>query len=255
MGQITHALEEVFARLSFLAPEDALDSPSLAELLEQLSARAGERGAHNLLAEINEDAVAFEALRKSGFVVYARQRIWKLQGIESTSKTNLPWNTVRNGDIFGAQTLYHNVVPGLVQQIEPLPSKQVRGMVCHLEGEIIGYADLKFGSRGVWVHPFIHPDVEDVETHLRDLILSIPNPRQRPIYICVRTYQSWLESGLQQFDIEASPSQAVMVKRLAVQQRSPRTFAIPQIEGQGKITTPISQSKQNGTSIPNVTKP
>ena len=255
MGQMTHSQDEVFARLSFLAPEETLGSPSLVNLLEQLAVTAGERGAHNLLAETDEDVIAFEALRKSGFAIYARQRIWKLEAGENQTEPKIPWKPVREKDIFGIQILYHNVVPGLVQQIEPLPNKQMRGLVCHYEGEIIGYADLKSGPRGIWVHPFLLPDVEEVDTLLRDLTASIPNQRGRPIYICVRTYQSWLEPALRQLNVEASPSQAVMVKRLAIQKRSPRAFAIPQIEGQGEITTPISQSKQNGSSMPHVTKP
>jgi hypothetical protein len=254
MGQITHAQDETFARLSFLAPEEALESPSLFDLLEQLAQRAGESGAFNLLAEIDEKSIAFEPLRRAGFAIYARQRIWKLTENRTEIKPDIPWIAASSSDMIGVQILYHNVVPGLVQQVEPLSSKQVGGLVCHYDGEIIGYVDLKYGSQGIWAQPFIHPDVEDVESRLRDLLPSFHNQRGRAVYLCVRSYQSWLEPALEALDAQPGPLQAVLVKRLAVQQRSAKPFALPQIDGQREITTPISQSKQNGTSIPHVTK-
>lgn len=255
MGQMTHSSDETFARLTFLAPEEALESPSLSDLLEQLAQTAGERRALNLLAEVDEQSIAFEPLRKAGFAIYARQTIWKLMESSNEIKPETQWLTANSSDAFSIQALYHNVVPGLVQQVEPLSSKQINGLVCLYNGEIIGYVDLKYGSRGIWVQPFIHPDVEDVESRLRDLLPNLPNQRGREVYLCVRSYQSWLEPALDALEAQKGPSQAVMVKRLAVQQRSARPFALPQIEGQREITTPISQSKQNGTSIPNATKP
>ena len=255
LGQMSHYSDETFARLTFLAPEEALESPSLADLLEQLAQNAGRHGAFNLLAEVDEQSIAFEPLRKAGFAIYARQRIWKLIKNPNNIKPEIPWTAANSSDSFGVLTLYHNVVPGLVQQVEPLSSKQVNGLVCHYNDEIIGYVDLKYGSRGIWAQPFIHPDVKDVESRLCDLLPSLPNQREREVYLCVRSYQSWLEPALNALESQQSLSQAVLVKRLAVQQRSARPFALPQIEGQREITTPISQSKQNGTSIPNATKP
>jgi hypothetical protein len=252
MGQIAHSPEEAFARLTFLAPEEALESPSITDLLEQLAQHSGERGAFNLLAETEENSAAFEPLRHAGFAIYARQRIWQKIENGSNLKPKIPWEAVNKPDAFNVQALYHNVVPGLVQQVEPLPDKQINGLVCYIDGELIGYVDLKYGPRGIWAHPFIHPDATDLDARLGDMLFSIADRRARPIYICVRTYQSWLESALEANLVQAGPSQAIMVKRLAAQQRATRPFAIPQIEGQREITTPVSQSKQNDATIPNV---
>jgi hypothetical protein len=46
-------------------------------------------------------------------------------------------------------------------------------------------------------------------------------------------------------DAEPGAQQAVMVKRLAVQHQVKRPFALPQIDGQREITTPVAQSQQN----------
>lgn len=249
MGQMTHAPEAAFARLTFLAPEAALASPSTDDLLEQLARQAGSRGAFNLLAEIDEQAPAFEALRQSGFAIYARQIIWQMTGTHPKPDPEIHWKAAKKKDTLGAQLLYHSVVPGLVQQVEPLLNKEANGLVCYQNGEVIAYADLKYGPRGIWVQPFIHPDVENIDVHLQDMIQRIPKHRNRPVYICVRSYQSWLKSALLSMEAEPGPSQAVMVKRLAVQKRSAR-FVLPNIDGQREITTPIARSEQNGSSIP-----
>ena len=39
---------------------------------------SGERGALRLLADVDEQTLAFEALRKCGFAIYNRQRVWRL---------------------------------------------------------------------------------------------------------------------------------------------------------------------------------
>jgi hypothetical protein len=133
----------------------------------------------------------------------------------------------------------------MVQQIESLPSKRVQGLICREQGKIFGYVDLKQGPRGIWVQPLIHPDTVNVEGYLRNLYESIPNRRSRPVYLCVRSYQSWLESALDIMGAEPGPRQAVMVKHLAAKHLIKRPFALPQIDGQHEITTPVAQSQRN----------
>lgn len=245
LGQFRHTAELPFARLTLLAPDEALESPITIDLVEQLARQAGEQGVFNLLAEIEEQSTAFESLRKAGFVVFARQRVWKLRDNGEKFKLEIPWEPASKPDAISAQALYHNVVPGLVQQVEPLSNKNIRGLVCHNNGDLLGYIDLQFGPRGIWAQPFIHPDVVNVDARIQDLFESIPNRRSRPVYICVRSYQSWLETSLDALGAEPGPTQAVMVKRLAVQHQVKRAFALPQIDGQHEITTPVAQSQQN----------
>ena len=80
LGQATHVAGSPSAHLAFLAPETAIESPGLFPILEQLTCEVGSRGAYHLIAEVNEEAPAFEALRKAGFAIYARQQIWRLSG-------------------------------------------------------------------------------------------------------------------------------------------------------------------------------
>ncbi len=245
MGQITHSADSPFARIAFLAPESALESPQIQELLEGLVQQAGMRGAFNLLAEIDELSVAFEALRKAGFSIYARQRIWRLLDNAHQPDTEIYWKTAESQDTFAVKSLCNNVVPGLVQQIEPHSTDHLHGLVCYKDNELIGYVDLKYGHRGIWTQPFIHPDVENIDIHLSEMIRSIPDRRSRPLHICVRSYQSWLESALGDLGAKSSPLQAVMVKRLAIHYKAARSFALPKLKVQPEASAPVAQSKRN----------
>lgn len=244
LGQINQGAESTFSRVSFLAPERALKNSGILPLLEHLAKQAGQRGSFHLLAEIDELSPAYEVLRKAGFGIYARQRIWKILEDNPEHPVSPGWQPVKDRDTIGVQTLFHNVVPGLVGQVEPLPTKHLQGLVCFKDGELIGYVGLKYGYYGIWTQPFIHPDVENIDDHLKGLMLSIPDRRSRPIYLCVRTYQSWLEPALGNMNSQSSPVQAVMVKRLAVHQKLARQ-ALPHIEGQKEISAPVAQSQQN----------
>ena len=245
LGQFAHITGEPYARLILLAPEEALQSEITVDLLEGLARQAGEHGAFHLLAEIPEESSAFESMRKAGFVVYARQRIWKLHENVDGYKVSIPWVITAKEGINAAQSLYHNLVPGLVQQIEPLPSRNVGGLVCYDDGDVLGYVDLQSGPRGIWAQPFIHPDTVDVDTRLRDMFDCIPNRRSRSVYLCVRSYQSWLESALKKMDARPGPQQAVMVKHLAAKHQVLRPFTLPQLDGQHEISSPIAHSHQN----------
>ena len=244
LGQIYHAVDTAFGRVSFLAPERAVNDVRSLALLEHLAKQAGQNGAFHLLAEIDELSPAYEVLRKAGFGIFARQRIWKILG-KTTRRVQSPqWKPFKDQDSIAVQTLFHNVVPGLVGQVESLPTKHLQGLVCYKGDELIGYTDLKYGYYGIWTQPFIHPNVEQIDDHLNQLLISIPDRRARPIYLCVRSYQSWLEPALGGMDSQSSPEQAVMVKRLAVRKKV-SIQPLPQIEGQTEITSPVVRSQPN----------
>ncbi len=243
MGQFIHLPGNAISHLTFLAPNRSLDSRIVCELLEYMITVSGERGAMRLLADADEQSQVFETLRKCGFAIYNRQRIWRFMPQKSNSR--LPghaWRIATDQDVISVRNLYNNLVPGLVQQIEPFPLQRPRGMVYYQKGELLAYLDLKLGHRGIWVQPFIHPDAEDVPDHLLDFIRQVSGRRNRPIYICVRSYQSWLEPAIEDMGAQAGQRQAVMVRQLITPQKVTRPFAIPALEGgQTEISAPIAR--------------
>jgi hypothetical protein len=239
VGQILHDNSQPHARLAFIGPAEIVNDSACERLLEALAQTAGENGAHNLIAEVNEHSPAFECLREAGFAIYARQRIWRLN--ESGDATApLPdhqpprspsWRPETSADETPIHFLYVNLVPGLVQQAEPPPHRTGRGMVYWSGGDLLGYLDIDRGPLGDWIQPYFHPAAEEPEALLGDYIART-NPRRRvPLYVCVRSYHGWLRTPLERLGFEVDSDQAVMVKRLAASVRRPALVPLPALEG------------------------
>jgi hypothetical protein len=245
LGQVTFLPGASSARLTCLAPENALDATGIGSLLDFIIADLGERGAFHVLAEADECQQACEALHEMGFAIYARQRIWQLNGDPAGKSIPAPWRLCTDQDGINIRSLYNNLTPGLVQQIEPAPTHHPRGMVYYQGQDLLAYVDLKLGPNGIWVQPFIHPDIEDVPARLAYLLQNLPNRRQRPVYLCVRSYQAWLEASVEALGAQPGLRQAVMVKRLALSRRVVQTAALPVLEGKrAEPTVPIAQVKR-----------
>lgn len=212
LGGITHSRDETFAKLLYLAPASHLSHAALPALVEHLIEQAGEWGAFHVIAEIDETSDIFPALRQVGFSVYAWQRMWDISELNGTSNAPKGWTRARSVNRTALQNLYHQIVPQLMHPVEPLP-KRVRGLIC--SGDVKCYVDLSSGVQGIVMTPLIHPEATDVEAKLSSLINCIPDRRGRPVYLCVRSYQTWLEPTLEDLGARATPRQAVMVKHLA----------------------------------------
>lgn len=211
LGGIIHSRSETFAKLLYLAPSSQLSHPDLPALIENLVAQAGEWGAFHVLAEVDEIGDAFVPLRKSGFSVYAWQRMWDVSQI-TESNNGFEWTRVRSVHLQSIQNLYHQIVPPLLQPVEPQP-KEASGWMCN-EG-VKCYVSASQGLYGIVLAPLIHPEATGVGAKLASLIANLPDRRNRPVYVCVRSYQAWLEPVLADLGAQGADRQAVMVKHLA----------------------------------------
>lgn len=244
MGQIVHRMGYPQARLSYLGPEEAFTTTPGLALLDGLGHAAGERGAHHLIAEVDETVPIFESLRQAGFAIYARQRVWHLEEIPKLAQSpqNPAWRSAKSSDEPAISHLYINIVPALVQQVEQPPSMS-RGDLAHsLDGDVLGYLDIERGPRGVWVQPYLHPAAENLDELLSGFLESYSDSRRRPLYFAVRSYEGWVGHGLERLGFAVCSDQAVMVKRLAAQIRHPARARIPAVEGtRPEPTTPFAQ--------------
>jgi hypothetical protein len=235
MGQVILNERETSARLTFLAPAGNVNGLAF-PLLDHLAAKAGDWGALHLLAEVDEDMPAFKSLRQAGFAMYAWQRVWKLPEFKSGATKNA-WRPVAETDWPAIQSLHGQIVPALIQPVDALP-KQASGLVCRAGLEIQAYVRESSGPAGVWLQPLVPPDsVCDTER-----LAALPGWGARPVYICVRSYQAWLESALEDLGAKAGPRQAVMVKRLAKAIKEPQ--AVPVMEkalAKAKPAAPVSR--------------
>ena len=211
LGGITHTNGDSFAKLTYLAPESQLQHAGLPALIEQLALEAGKWGAFHVLAELDENSDAFPALRRAGFSVYAWQRIWDVSHIER-GQPDEAWALAQSVHLPAIQSLYYQIIPPLLQPVEPAP-KSPAGFLT--SADLKCYAHLFHGRRGIVLVPLIHPDAADVPAKLASLLNHLPDRGSRPVYLCIRSYQAWLEPALE--DLGGKPAgqrQAVMVKHL-----------------------------------------
>ena len=238
IGQVVQSEGESFARLTFLAPNELLGAGEV-PLLDHLARQAGGWGALHLLAEVDERSKAFKSLRQAGYAMYAWQRVWKLD-IPTTLVAG-DWREAASRDLVAVQGLYSQIVPALIQPLEIMPRKPV-GLVCRANGEVQAYVGLTYGPAGIWAQPLIHPAAEAVPERIAALLLELPDRRERPVYVCVRSYQAWLEGVLEELGAQAGPRQAVMVKRLAKLQKIEEK--IPAMKKALKPAAPIASSTE-----------
>jgi hypothetical protein len=239
MGQVVRNTDEPFARLTFLAPNELLGAGE-ASLLDHLSRQAGGWGAFHLLAEVDEHSPAFKEFRRAGFSMYAWQRVWKL--VELPAHPNAQaWQESLSSDLIAIQGLHSQIVPALLQSVDA-PPRKTSGMVCKMNGELKAYVRPESGPAGIWLQPLVHPDSDCVPEKLSALLNGIPRRAGRPVYVCVRSYQAWLEGVLEDLGAQAGPRQAVMVKRLAKLQKIEEK--IPAMEKALKPAAPIASSTE-----------
>jgi hypothetical protein len=241
-GQLHHPFGAKEAHILFIAPqllvmhrpEDAPTAPAhWLEVVEHLAQRAGARGAQNLLAEVDEASCEFDALRTAGFAIYARQSVWKLTAASAPRETvsGVPLRPGNAADAIGVATLYSNIVPRLVQQVEHPPRHIERGYVLEQHGELIAFIDVRRGPLGVWVKPYLHPEAYDVsDAVLQACLGQLAHRNDKPIYVCVPRYEDWLQEVATRAGFEALGSQAVMVKRLTVRVTEPLFNPLPVVE-------------------------
>ena len=180
IGQTIQLPGSQFAHLTFLTPDSALSDNPLGSLIDYLAVQAGERGAFRLLADVDERNQGYEALRRASFAIYARQRIWQLTGQPVGEGVTNGWRVATDRDSIGIRSLYNNLVPGLVQQVEPISPSNPRGLVYYEEDNLLAYVELKYGHRGIWAQPFIHPDAGEVTSWLVGLLKDLALPAFSP---------------------------------------------------------------------------
>ena len=213
MGQVILKGDETSARLTFLAPTENINGLTLS-LLDHLTTQAGEWGAFHLLAEVDENSPVFRSLRQAGFAMVAWQRVWKLPKLEKPDEES-SWREAEETDWPAVQSLHGQIIPALIQPMDALP-KKASGLVCRPEGNLLAYVAVNSGPAGVWIQPLVPPDSGCGPERLAGL----SGWDSRPVYVCVRSYQAWLETILEDLGAEAGPRQAVMVRRLAKLQKA-----------------------------------
>ncbi len=187
-------------------------------LLDEAVAGAGQRGIHHVIAEVDERSAELMVLRRSGFAVYTRQDIWSVRAADyrarGLGKRQLTRRT--SADEWDIQLLYANTVPRLVQAVEPMPLYgDGDGWVLREDGELAAFVNIRKGAVATWLRFFIHPEAESEAEEIVAAALEVTFAREPDlVYCCVRRYESWLPSTLENSGFGLCGSQAVMVRHI-----------------------------------------
>ena len=229
-------------------------------LLDQAVVEAGQRGIHSLVAEVDELSDELPVLRRAGFVVYTRQDVWVLAPGSARKEKNEK-NLLRPRqaeDDWDIQLLYANTVPRLVQLVEPMPPlHDGAGWVLHEENELAAFVHVHVGPVATWMRLFIHPSAEiQADRIITAVVQKTPAAAERPIYCCVRRYQSWVQTALERSGFALWGSQAVMVKHIVQKATKPFTDLTAALEAQGITpTAPLIRQYQKTGHLKNKKAP
>lgn len=243
VGQIHQSQGMPSAQVNYLLQTEKSDPQNLVILLEGLIKQAGHWGAKQVAADLAIDSDWFPQFRQAGFSVIAKQRVLRCES-PAKGQTNLHrgWQVWSSEDIAAVRSLYHTLVPPLVQTVEPISRCEMLGMVHYDEkGELQAYADLVYGPAGAWVLPLIHPQTkESIPSILAHLLHELPGLNGRPVFMTVRSYQPWVEHALEEMGFDPGPEQVYLVRYLALRQRVKAQFSFKPIEnGNPEPTFPI----------------
>ncbi|MHC1782113.1 MAG: hypothetical protein AB9891_05005 [Anaerolineaceae bacterium] len=258
IGQVRHQQGERSAHLTYFTPESALNLTQVQDLLTELTTFAANRGAFHLLGEAEEDSIIFEQFRRSGFSVYAWQKVWRFSPPgDDYGCDDCRWTVATSDDEADIHWLYAALVPPLVQAANTPPYHPPRGLVYRKGDSLVGFVEVINGIQGIFLEPLIHPEAENVGDLITELINRFPTSTGRPVYVAVRSYQSWLEPFFNESAGDDSPRQALMVKHFTVAQSE--VFERSRLVQRAKQTVPlvqhISPHKANASPHRHSTKP
>jgi hypothetical protein len=250
VGQFRIKGDDPNARIIYIAPHLDYDKDDTAwlHLLDAMATEAGKRGAHSLIAEVDEYLPLFQTMRISGFAVYARQEIWHRMPDDLPPVDPVELTEESESDAHGIQLLYTNIVPRLVQQIAVPPSHS-QGLVYRRKDRVEGYIAVSEGKCGIYLMPYLHPDVYSEAPSIIAAAISYCNRADKvPVYACLRRYQDWLEEPLVDLGFEPHTRQAVMVRHISAGVRqaafaplSQKLEAIPAPIKPPTISEPIAE--------------
>jgi hypothetical protein len=225
-----------------------IDEDIWLSLLDDLVAEVGRRATHNLVAEVSEIGPELPILRRSGFAVYTRQDIWVCDQYTQTDDQVELLTPRKSVDDWDIQLLYANNVPRLIQLVEPnLPLEYGQSWILREDSELAALIHLNEGRVASWLRLLIHPNANTHPEEIISAALAIKPPTaEHPVYCCVRRYQSWLQTGLEQAGFHHWGSQAVMVKHIA----QPVVKEVPQTGVLDAQTIPSSSTLVQGFSHP-----
>lgn len=236
VGQFRYRPGESNAHIVYLAPtlDENEDDSAWLHMLDAMAEQAGKNGAHNLVGEVELSHRLFETMRRAGYAVYSRQVIWRHEPIVAElACADLEITPESEEDQIGIAALLGCTIPRIMQAVMG-PSADMAGLVYRKDGPVEAYVAYSEGKHGVYLLPFLHPEVlSEAPAIIAAALLKIERCRKLPVYISVRGYQGWLENAMLDLGFTPWLEQAVMVKHLTAGVRQ-TSFAQVNLSASGR---------------------
>ena len=243
IGQV-HLYEEA-AYLIYIHPGDLACVADACALLDGLVRLAGERGAHFLLAAIQENNSIHYGLRQSGFRLAYTHKIWQVNPDQRFPRDdNYQWQPVVEKDYLSLSSIYQHCVPPALQPILPLKEKQLPQFMLSVKNEVRGYAYLHRYAQAAFLYPYVCPLLSDTQPALSSLINTLPVHTK--VFIVIPSFQGGLESARNSLSAKTVMKQQVLVKYTALRLKSAQSVR-SRLEVRGQHTessTPMAPSSR-----------
>lgn len=201
------------AALVFLAPQAAANGAVLTGAVEYMLKQLGPHGVQGIFAELDEHSAANAALQQAGLSVQGHQRMWRLTNMPPAGSDNLLWQPQLSRHALAVRLLRNSLVPAHMQHLDCGSADMRDSLVLYESGQLAAFADVQRGPKGIWVQLLIEPG-RALADRLMALMLHLRPRPSRPVYVCVRAHQDWLEPVLEGLDAQPGPRQAVLVRRM-----------------------------------------
>ncbi len=246
LGQVFHEIGAQSSQLTYLIADQDDDPAQVATILEDLCRISAEWGAYYVMADLDIESPFLKAFRCVDFNIWAKQHLWQIPLEEKTiDHYARQWRVWQKEDINAMRSLYQCLVPKIFHNLEPLKQHNTLGLLYqNNESEIKGYVDLVYGPKGIWALPMIHPDCADDPEIIINMLKALPKRGKRPVSICIRSYQPWLDDLMQRLDAFKSSEQVLLVKYMAVPQRVSATLDLAELKnGRADKSLPVAHIK------------
>ncbi|MEA3344792.1 MAG: hypothetical protein U9Q78_00855 [Chloroflexota bacterium] len=258
IAQVQENIHRTTSQVIYLAPDKGWEDPTIwARWLEDICQKAGERGMKRILACLPAQSDRLSAFQQAGFRIYAHEDLFQL-----TTPSAIPgaaegeFRPRRAEDAWGLAKLYNAITPPVVQQAEglsqigpseaickPTASHRTQGYVLEVEQEILGYAEMRCGSRGAWVCFLLHPQAKEMaETLVRGALRCLPHRR---IYCSLPDYQGGMRAALRGVGFELFGRQTLLVRYVAVFARKPIPALVSSLRKGAEVIAPVSRANKN----------
>ena len=216
IGQLIKDNDRTCAHLNALMPTSLGGTSAMGEVIGALCQHATDWGALGVMADVEVGGAVFPIMRKQGFQVYDRLRIWMIEPRTNYRRNaNCGWEVYEDIDQIAIRHLFYSLIPPLSQAAQFRNFNNIRGMVYWQEGEILGFVESSVGTQGIFLTPLIHPAVENVSSVLYAAIHHFAPLLGRSVYIAIPSYMGWLESTLYDLNGEVVSLRTQMVRYLA----------------------------------------